>query len=589
MATQLLPFLHVLMYLLNFIKVSLASDTVNWTTSPEDSDYLVGSDAILRWEYSTHPSNKIQFIKFGIKVRADEDVTIIKKDVLTKVVIFNNKESDREVTAPFDGRLSMLKNETASFKITKLAMSDTGTYSCYLETEDRIDGIPSRDEVKIKVVDILIDRENSTERIESWEGHKITMKCVVRKAFTNSTVRFSWHKSDGQRLPGRAVYFKDRELSQMTIVTEKDAQFNPVKCTAKTETSTQTLDIEIKRLHKPSAPMNVTVQEIRGNNTECHVHNKLIWEPPMDDGDTPITSYLVEYKHPVFNRILISETVSRYREHVICKLQVSGYPREVHVDVRAVNKVGRGFRSLVVPVSFFSSPSAPLNLTKRLDREQQPPFNLRVSWNPPEENGGSPVLQYQLEYKEEGSPWIDATVLKTNNTYILISKNEKGYIYEIRVTARNKFGFGASSEVVTATFAEKPDRPQDLVKGKVFYDQQNRPNIKVVWKPPNYDGGSAISHYIVEHKTVKTEWSSAANATIKTTEYSLQVKKSETYTIRVTAVNKLGVGEPAVLTVKFTDEDVKNLARSNKSTESMTSSGSLGMLLLLSALSYALA
>ena len=74
----------------------------------------------------------------------------------------------------------------------------------------------------------------------------------------------------------------------------------------------------------------------------------------MDDGDTSITRYIVEYKHPVFNRILISETVSGCTEHVICKLQASGYPREVHVDVRAVNKVGRGFRSLAVPVSFFS-------------------------------------------------------------------------------------------------------------------------------------------------------------------------------------------------------------------------------------------
>lgn len=105
---------------------------------------------------------------------------------------------------------------------------------------------------------------------------------------------------------------------------------------------------------KPTEPVNVTVQEIRSNNTDCHVHNKLIWEPPVDDGDTPITSYIVEYKHPVFNRILISETVNDYREHVICKLQASGYPREVHVDVRAINKVGRGFRSRVVPVSFFS-------------------------------------------------------------------------------------------------------------------------------------------------------------------------------------------------------------------------------------------
>ena len=64
-------------------------------------------------------------------------------------------------------------------------------------------------------------------------------------------------------------------------------------------------------------------------------------------------------------------------------------------------------------------------------------------------------------------------------------------------------------------FAEKPDPPQDLVKGKVLYDQQNRPIIKGVWKPPKYNGRTAISHYIVKYKTVKTEWSSAANATVK--------------------------------------------------------------------------
>ena len=73
----------------------------------------------------------------------------------------------------------------------------------------------------------------------------------------------------------------------------------------------------------------------------------------------------------------------------------------------------------------------------------------------------------------------------------------------------------------------------------------------MVWEPTNYDGGSASSHYIVKYKTVKTEWSNAANATVKKTGYSLHVKKSETYTVRVTAVNNLGVGEPAVITVKF--------------------------------------
>ena len=105
---------------------------------------------------------------------------------------------------------------------------------------------------------------------------------------------------------------------------------------------------------KPAQPANVTVEEVQSNATECHVQNRLVWGPTTDDGDTPITSYIVEYKHTVFNMILISETVSGRTEHVICKLQASGYPRELHVYVRAINKVGHGSRSLAVPVSFFS-------------------------------------------------------------------------------------------------------------------------------------------------------------------------------------------------------------------------------------------
>ena len=90
---------------------------------------------------------------------------------------------------------------------------------------------------------------------------------------------------------------------------------------------------------KPAQLENVTVEEIRSNATECHVQNRLVWGPTTDDGDTPITSYIVEYKHTVFNMILISKTVSGRTEHVICKLQASGYPREVHVDARASKAV----------------------------------------------------------------------------------------------------------------------------------------------------------------------------------------------------------------------------------------------------------
>jgi len=115
------------------------------------------------------------------------------------------------------------------------------------------------------------------------------------------------------------------------------------------------------------------------------------------------------------------------------------------------------YKARLNPVHFLlGSPSAPLNLTNSLVREQQPPFDVWVTWSVPEENGGSTVLHYQLECKIASSSWIDATVLKTNNTYMLISNNGKAYIYEVRVTARNKFGFGAASKSCYCRFRRYP-------------------------------------------------------------------------------------------------------------------------------------
>jgi len=52
--------------------------------------------------------------------------------------------------------------------------------------------------------------------------------------------------------------------------------------------------------------------------------------------------------------------------------------------------------------------------------------------------------------------------------------------------------------------------------------------------------------------TVKTEWSTAANATVKKDEVFIASEKLRNIHCPVTAGNKLGVGEPAVITVKFT-------------------------------------
>ncbi|CAH3047038.1 unnamed protein product [Porites evermanni] len=84
--------------------------------------------------------------------------------------------------------------------------------------------------------------------------------------------------------------------------------------------------------------------------------------------------------------------------------------------------------------------------------------------------------------------------------------------------------------------------------------------------PPKSSGGTVVSNYIVEHKTVKTEWSSANHESVNGTRFALPVKGSETYTVRVRAVNSLGLSEPSnVITIKLTESDVRSLANSNSS------------------------
>ena len=78
-----------------------------------------------------------------------------------------------------------------------------------------------------------------------------------------------------------------------------------------------------------------------------------------------------------------------------------------------------------------------------------------ITWNPPDQNGGSPIAQYILEYKSPASSWKDVRVKETNSTQVVITKGKRQIelFYEVRVKAGNTIGFGAPSTVVNATFA----------------------------------------------------------------------------------------------------------------------------------------
>ena len=72
-------------------------------------------------------------------------------------------------------------------------------------------------------------------------------------------------------------------------------------------------------------------------------------------------------------------------------------------------------------------------------------------------------------------------------------------------------------------------------------------SVSLSWRAPKSDGGTPITHYIVEMKSsMVSRWTPVTTDDIKDTEYIItKLTKGETYEFRVIAVNKAGQGKPS--------------------------------------------
>ena len=70
-------------------------------------------------------------------------------------------------------------------------------------------------------------------------------------------------------------------------------------------------------------------------------------------------------------------------------------------------------------------------------------------------------------------------------------------------------------------------------------------SAQVTWSPPENDGGSPVTHYILEKREVdRKTWTNVTNDLKKTSFKITNLTPSIEYYFRVTAVNKYGPGVP---------------------------------------------
>jgi titin len=70
--------------------------------------------------------------------------------------------------------------------------------------------------------------------------------------------------------------------------------------------------------------------------------------------------------------------------------------------------------------------------------------SVKVTWTPPEDDGGAPIKNYHLEYST-GTKWTPASLDVLTDTYLVAKRLKTDGEYQFRVCAENKVGSGPYS------------------------------------------------------------------------------------------------------------------------------------------------
>ncbi|XP_076449773.1 uncharacterized protein LOC143286078 isoform X2 [Babylonia areolata] len=111
------------------------------------------------------------------------------------------------------------------------------------------------------------------------------------------------------------------------------------------------------------------------------------------------------------------------------------------------------------------------------------------------------------------------------------------------VTLTNDLGV----DQLSATLSVE-DVPECPVGTPQVYDI-SRKSVSLSWCGPAYDGGSVITHYVIEVKdTDSKQWSTLVDDCKSTSYHALTLKADVSYQFRVRAANRLGLSEPSLPT-----------------------------------------
>ncbi len=224
-------------------------------------------------------------------------------------------------------------------------------------------------------------------------------------------------------------------------------------------------------------------------------------------------------------RVSVYDTVTRddYRTVGIANARLA-------VDALRIRRVSGDSQSPPPPPPS-TAPGPPRNLRFAMTDAD----SFQISWNPPSDDGGSPITDYGVAVQNVGSGDIAGWFTTATSTSF---DGVVGATYTVEVWARNSQGSGSAqrAQITVPSTGDVPGPPRNLTLTRTGSD-----GVRIRWAPPADDGGSRIIRYSI------STWSpdgSTNSWTTTSTEYDFRGEVGTHYTVTVVAENRHGPSIP---------------------------------------------